>query len=393
MICYEMIAAGQTGQTGPAESPILSSPKRERWRRTPPRNAVSDRQPSTRSPLAPFSSPANLACTAWGDWTEPPIVVWSIIPAQGWLRETPLGGTSRQLQRTGEQVDIAPALGSPPGPTAAFGQDALSRPWPLLDPSAGVIDQARETAPPTRQAAEAALHSRLNAAVIDHLLLGVTAAGLAATLGTTFRSWAFLALALTIELGYFFACELTSGQTLGKRICGVRVIGLDGRPPAARAIAIRNAARLLDALPAYHASGLLTMMGAGRRRRQRIGDYLAHTTVIAAPGGRALAPHRRWLLPLLTALATIISTAVIIRAIHAAHSADRVRIEFIAGCEHAGGTPAPCQCLYASLTARGYTTAAAWQTLEREIALAEYTHDPHQLPADFTAAARACTQP
>jgi uncharacterized RDD family membrane protein YckC len=284
-------------------------------------------------------------------------------------------------------------MDSPAGSSPAFGQEALSRPWPVLEAPAAASEPSVELAAPTREAAEAALHSRLNAAVIDQLLLAVTAAGLASALGTTLRSLSFVALALTIELGYFFTCELTSGQTLGKQICGVRVVGLDGRRPGARAIAIRTAGRVLDALPAYHASGLLTMMGAGRRRRQRIGDYLAHTTVIAAPGGRALAPPRRWLLPLLTALATVISIAVIISAIHAAQSVDRVRMGFIAGCEHAGGAAAPCQCLYASLTARGYTTTAAWQALERELAVAEFTHDPRRLPVDFTVAARACAQP
>jgi uncharacterized RDD family membrane protein YckC len=246
---------------------------------------------------------------------------------------------------------------------------------------------------PTREDTEDALHSRLNAAIIDQILVGLCTGVVALVLRLTFASLAFAAVAVAVELLYFFVEETRSGQTIGKRQYGVRVVNLDGSRPGARTIAFRTLGRILDALPAYHASGLLTMIGTGRRRRQRIGDVLAHTTVVAAPGGRALAPRRRWLLPLLTVLATAFSVAVIVVAVDRSPASSALRSGFMSGCERGGASSSHCGCVFNAIVAAGYTDSAAWESLEREVTAAQASDNPALLPAGYVSAVRSCGTP
>ena len=279
-------------------------------------------------------------------------------------------------------------------PFLDFGQDARRLGGSVVDvlqPS-GMDARAYGTAP-TREDAEAALHSRLNAAIIDQILVGVFTGAVALALHVTLASLPFVGLAVAIELLYFFVEETRSGQTIGKRQYGVRVVNLDGTRPGPRTIAYRTLGRLLDALPAYHASGLLTMIGTGRRYRQRIGDVIAHTTVVAAPGGRALAPRRRWLLPLLTAVATAVSVAVIVSAVNRSPSLGSLRSGFVSGCEQAGSSSSYCSCVFTTLEAAGYNTNASWQTLERDAEAARASENPGLMPAAYTTAVRSCATP
>jgi uncharacterized RDD family membrane protein YckC len=89
--------------------------------------------------------------------------------------------------------------------------------------------------------------------------------------GASVVVWVLLALA------YYFFTEASSGQTLGKRVVGVRVTRLDGATPSTAAIALRTVLRVVDFLPAFYLLGLLfVLLGA---RRQRIGDLVAGTVV------------------------------------------------------------------------------------------------------------------
>jgi uncharacterized RDD family membrane protein YckC len=82
---------------------------------------------------------------------------------------------------------------------------------------------------------------------------------------------------VAIGLAYFFVCEALWGQTIGKRIIGLRVLMLDGRPAGATAVATRTILRLLDDSPL----GLGVYLVSGKRRG-RIGD-LAGGTIVARP--------------------------------------------------------------------------------------------------------------
>jgi uncharacterized RDD family membrane protein YckC len=86
-------------------------------------------------------------------------------------------------------------------------------------------------------------------------------------------------LLVAVCLLYFFVCEAVWGQTIGKRIFGLRVQTRDSRPASATAVAGRTITRLVDDGPI----GLLVFLASGKRRG-RLGDLLADTIVAPAPG-------------------------------------------------------------------------------------------------------------
>ena len=82
---------------------------------------------------------------------------------------------------------------------------------------------------------------------------------------------------VSVCLGYFFVCEAVWGQTIGKRIIGLRVLQTDGRPATPTAVAARTVLRLIDDGPI----GLVSYLVSGKRRA-RLGD-LAGDTIVARP--------------------------------------------------------------------------------------------------------------
>jgi uncharacterized RDD family membrane protein YckC len=94
----------------------------------------------------------------------------------------------------------------------------------------------------------------------------------------------FLILLFLIDWGYYALSEgLFRGQTVGKRIYGLRVIHEEGYPLTIWGAILRNLVRAGDALPAYgipcYGVGFLSMMISGRFRR--LGDLVARTIVVA----------------------------------------------------------------------------------------------------------------
>lgn len=109
-------------------------------------------------------------------------------------------------------------------------------------------------------------------------------------------------LLLMIRAPYYIITELIwNGRTLGKRILGLRVIGADGRGLSTHAVVARNLMKEVEVLaPATFllAAGqmgwvwslviviwifVLILVPAVHARRQRIGDILANTVVVADP--------------------------------------------------------------------------------------------------------------
>jgi uncharacterized RDD family membrane protein YckC len=86
-----------------------------------------------------------------------------------------------------------------------------------------------------------------------------------------------LLIGVIVVAAVFSVCEMRGGQTPGKRIVGLEVRYLDGTPCDGRAAVIRNAFRFLDWFPGFYAVGGFTI--AGNRRRQRLGDQAAGTSV------------------------------------------------------------------------------------------------------------------
>lgn len=85
------------------------------------------------------------------------------------------------------------------------------------------------------------------------------------------------ALALTLFFVYHFLCEATTGQTVGKAVCRLRVVTVDGAIPSTGAVVRRTLLRGLDET----VIGLVGYLRTGARR-QRFGDRWAKTIVVDA---------------------------------------------------------------------------------------------------------------
>ncbi|MGH2946945.1 MAG: RDD family protein [Solirubrobacteraceae bacterium] len=133
------------------------------------------------------------------------------------------------------------------------------------------------------------------AAILDVLIASLLTVG-------SFVLWSFLASALPASLrrplegllllstaligwAYFVVLEwLWNGQTVGKRLAGLRVITADGSPASFTAVLVRNLVRLADFLPAFYGLGVLVMILSPKS--QRLGDLAAGTFVVRAPRPR-----------------------------------------------------------------------------------------------------------
>ncbi len=134
------------------------------------------------------------------------------------------------------------------------------------------------------------LGRRIGAALLDFLVLalvfvvvgligGDTSSG-EGNASVTLGGAATVAFAL-ISLLYYGLSEALTGQTLGKKALGVRVARLDGSKAGAGAVVIRTLLRIVDSLPLAYLVGLIVVLVTGRRR-QRLGDLAAGTTVVSA---------------------------------------------------------------------------------------------------------------
>jgi hypothetical protein len=88
----------------------------------------------------------------------------------------------------------------------------------------------------------------------------------------------------------YFGCMelLLRGQTIGKRLMGLRVIRVDGFSLDATSILVRNVFRVLDQLPPVWLAPVIS------KRSQRFGDMAAGTTVIV-DRPEQLSPIRQFL--------------------------------------------------------------------------------------------------
>ncbi|MFN2240014.1 MAG: RDD family protein [Thermoanaerobaculia bacterium] len=85
------------------------------------------------------------------------------------------------------------------------------------------------------------------------------------------------AIAILVVFLYHTILEATTGTTLGKAIMGLHVRS-EGERPKIVASAIRNLLRVVDGLLLYAVGFLVALFSA---RRQRLGDRVAETTVLA----------------------------------------------------------------------------------------------------------------
>jgi uncharacterized RDD family membrane protein YckC len=88
-----------------------------------------------------------------------------------------------------------------------------------------------------------------------------------------------LVLSALFAFGYYLVCEGAWGRTLGKVICGIRVVSEDRSKASFGQAALRTLLRIVDGIFAYLV-GFIFMMTSDRR--QRLGDRAAKTLVVRA---------------------------------------------------------------------------------------------------------------
>ena len=111
------------------------------------------------------------------------------------------------------------------------------------------------------------------AAIVAALTLGVVAGGVAAAF--------YFVAAFVVQWGYGALCEWRfDGQTLGKRVVGIRVMRAEGTRITLAQAAVRNLVRIVDILPALYLVGGVSALDrlerpATRRFRGRARSWCA----------------------------------------------------------------------------------------------------------------------
>jgi uncharacterized RDD family membrane protein YckC len=140
----------------------------------------------------------------------------------------------------------------------------------------------------------ASVGSRIVAIMLDHLILGIIAAIIALPLGLRaalfslpVRGPAGLmrgavlaplgALNFFLWLLYFTYFEGTSGQTLGKRIMGIKVVRESGEQLTPIDAFIRTIFRIIDGFVLYLIGFMLIMVS---EKKQRLGDMAVGSIVV-----------------------------------------------------------------------------------------------------------------
>ena len=250
-------------------------------------------------------------------------------------------------------------------------------------------------APVTLQAqpaAEAAVRWRIRAATIDNLLVYGAYLVICAALHWRVTNLGHLGVLLVLGVLYHFALEAKDGQTIGKRRYGIQVVALDGGRAGPKAIALRSVLRLIDSLPFWYLSGLISMVRTGPERRQRIGDVAGETKVIAVDGRSVRQGTPRWLLPAATLFALAFSAFAVYGIAEAGRQPlnDTQQAQFVAGCERSTGGTIDCQCFLNRLVADGYSSADSLSSLVQQAESERFSGQTGAAQSELTADALAC---
>jgi len=142
----------------------------------------------------------------------------------------------------------------------------------------------------------ASLGSRIVAILLDHLILGIIAAIIVLPLGLGAALFSLPAvgsaglmrgevlaplgaLNFLLWLLYFTYFESSSGQTLGKRIMGIKVVKESGEQLTPIDAFIRTILRLIDGFALYLIGFILVLVSA---KKQRLGDMAVGSIVVKA---------------------------------------------------------------------------------------------------------------
>lgn len=139
--------------------------------------------------------------------------------------------------------------------------------------------------------------SRIVAIIVDLIILSVVSFIIALPFGTLTLTFPFMfsytrslapsnaifvpseVLYILLMLLYFTYFEGTSGQTLGKKIKGIKVVKENGDPPSLVDALIRTILRIIDGI-AFYLVGFIVIQVS--EKKQRLGDKAAGTIVVNA---------------------------------------------------------------------------------------------------------------
>jgi uncharacterized RDD family membrane protein YckC len=240
--------------------------------------------------------------------------------------------------------------------------------------------------------AEAAVRWRIGAAVIDNVLVYGLYLLVCLVLQWQVANLAHLLLLLVLGVVYHFALESRDGQTIGKRQYGIRVVTVDDRRATPKAVALRSVLRIIDALPFWYLSGLVSMVRTGPERRQRIGDVAAETKVVAVTGRALRSGTPGWMLPAATLCAFAISALAAIGIATAGHQplTSSEQEQFVSGCANSGGAVVDCRCLLIRLEGDGYATLDSLRSVLARAEAERTSGEPGAALRELTADALAC---
>jgi uncharacterized RDD family membrane protein YckC len=134
------------------------------------------------------------------------------------------------------------------------------------------------------------LGRRIGAALLDILLMAVLFVVVGLLIGDSSSDDGNVSVNLeggpaavyfALVLLYYGITEAVTGQTIGKRLLGIRVARVDGSRAGGGAIAVRTLLRIVDVLPLAYFVGFVCVLVTGQRR-QRLGDLAAGTRVVPA---------------------------------------------------------------------------------------------------------------
>jgi uncharacterized RDD family membrane protein YckC len=209
----------------------------------------------------------------------------------------PVCGAPLRQQTFQNAPDVATAPPTPP-PVAA----------PAAPPPASVPSTETPIQPAPQQPAKgdrlvagyrvAGLGDRLIAIILDSVMMMAAFAAIGMWIaslmgGRTTGGFsmqgppAFITIGLTMFLGfvYFWFMEGIAGGTLGKRIMGLQIRGINGDRCTLTQSLVRNLLRIIDGLGVYLVGFFIALFS---KFRQRLGDHLAKTVVVEAAPSTAL---------------------------------------------------------------------------------------------------------
>jgi len=239
---------------------------------------------------------------------------------------------------------------------------------------------------------DAAVRSRISAAIIDNILVYGIYLGLCALLHWRVADAGHLLVFVAAGLLYHFVMEARDGQTIGKRQYGIRVVSADGSRADVRAIALRSVLRIIDQLPVMYVSGLVNMLRTGPSRRQRIGD-VAGGTIVVADDRQFGKSTPAWMLPTATILAVLVSAGTLYAVLNAGNQplSSAQAASFVAGCNRStGGQVIDCGCFLGQLETAGYDTMNSLTGLTSQVEEEIRAGDPAAHSSPLARAALAC---